>query len=156
MLPIKAVLYPTDFSDCAAYAFELASCLAGDYRARLVILHVYVPSVIAFGEMPPVPPVPVDDQKAAQARLEQLQPYDRSVLVETVMREGDPATEILRLAQEMPCDLIVMGTHGRTGLPRLLMGSVAEEVLRNAVCPVLTVKSAPVESARHETSRKEA
>jgi len=148
MLPITTVLYPTDFSDCASQALELASCLASDYGARLVICHVHVPEVIVFGELPPVPPEPLDDQQAVQARLEKLRPYDPTILFEHVLCEGDPATEILRLARTMPCDLIVMGTHGRTGVRRLLMGSVAEEVLRGAPCPVLTVKAHAAEPVR--------
>jgi nucleotide-binding universal stress UspA family protein len=59
------------------------------------------------------------------------------------LEAGDPATEILRVAREVPCDLIVLGTHGRTGLTRLVLGSVAEEVLRKAPCSVLTVKAPP-------------
>ena len=61
--------------------------------------------------------------------------------MDTRVHEGDPATQIVRVAQETRCDLIVLGTHGRTGLGRLLMGSVAEQVLRKAPCPVLTVKT---------------
>ena len=67
--------------------------------------------------------------------------------IERVLREGNPAEEIVRLAGERGCDLIVMGTHGRRRLGRLLMGSVAEQVLRRAPCPVLTVKGEPAEAA---------
>jgi nucleotide-binding universal stress UspA family protein len=73
-------------------------------------------------------------------KLKALGPIDSAVRVERVLLEGDPAAGILEKAREMPCDLIVMGTHGRTGVGRLLMGSVAEAVLRRAPCPVLTVK----------------
>ncbi len=144
MLPIKTVLYPTDFSDCAEYAFQLACSLAGDYGARLVVAHVCVPPMAAF-EVGPVPVIPVEDRPALEARLEQLRRFDDSVPVECLLREGDPPTEILRLAREESCDLIVMGTHGRSGFRRLLMGSVAEEVLRKAPCPVVTVKHPPAE-----------
>jgi nucleotide-binding universal stress UspA family protein len=67
------------------------------------------------------------------------------------LQEGDPATEILRIAQECKCDLIVMGTHGRTGVARLLMGSVAEHVVRKAECPVLVVKTPLPKTTRSET-----
>jgi nucleotide-binding universal stress UspA family protein len=69
------------------------------------------------------------------------------VRVEHRLVAGDPGAEILRAAREEPCDLIVMGTHGRTGLGRVLLGSVAEQVVRRAPCPALTVK-APAESGR--------
>jgi nucleotide-binding universal stress UspA family protein len=159
MLPIKTILHPTDFSDRSAYAFQFACALARDYGARLVVAHVNVPEVVVYGEMlAPVPAVPVVDRQALLARLAKLQPSDPAVRVEHVLREGDPAREILDLARELACDLIVLGTHGRTGFHRLLMGSVAEEVSRKAPCPVLTVKTplaepAPVESAYEELAR---
>jgi nucleotide-binding universal stress UspA family protein len=65
---------------------------------------------------------------------------DQQIRAERRLEEGDPVTHILRVARETSCDLIVMGTHGRTGLGRLVMGSVAEQVVRKALCPVLTVK----------------
>jgi nucleotide-binding universal stress UspA family protein len=73
--------------------------------------------------------------------LRQPQAADVKVPLEHQLRQGDPANEILRVAQEIPCDIIVLGMHGRTGLGRLLMGSVAEQVVRRAPCPVLTVKA---------------
>jgi nucleotide-binding universal stress UspA family protein len=75
------------------------------------------------------------------ANLRQLQPSDPALHVEYRLEEGFAATEILRLAEEAKADLIVMGTHGRTGLSRLVLGSVAEQVVRKARCPVLTVKA---------------
>jgi nucleotide-binding universal stress UspA family protein len=78
------------------------------------------------------------------------------IRVEHHLREGDPATEILALAQEIGCDLIVIGTHGRTGVGRLLMGSVAEAVLRRAPCPVLTVKGLPAPVPPVEAATREA
>src|SRR5207247_9050465 len=71
-----------------------------------------------------------------------------------ILLEGDAAKEIVELARDSQCDLIVMGTHGRTGLGRLLMGSVAEQVMRRAPCPVLTIK-APIEAARSEEHTSE-
>lgn len=142
MLPVQTILHPTDFSERSAYAFQLACSLARDYRARLVLLHVkpFPIASIAYGELAPLPPEPPDLRKTLLEQLRQLRPPD-NVSVEHHLIEGDPAREILRLAQETKCDLIVMSTHGRTGLGRLLMGSVAEEVLRKASCPVLTVKT---------------
>jgi len=88
-------------------------------------------------------PDPDGDLREARVRLERLPVTGENVRAERQLVEGDPVSEILRVAREMPADLIVMGTHGRTGLERLLMGSVAEEVLRKATCPVLTVKRPP-------------
>lgn len=76
-------------------------------------------------------------------RLHHFQTPGLNAGVKYRLVQGEAADEILRLAQELDCDLIVMGTHGRKGLPRLLLGSVAEKVLREATCPVLTIKVAP-------------
>jgi hypothetical protein len=73
--------------------------------------------------------------------LWQLRPPDPTIQTDRLVQEGLPAAEILRLAPKIPSDLIVMGTHGRTGMDRLLMGSVTEQVVRKATCPVLTVKA---------------
>ena len=81
------------------------------------------------------------DLEPLRERLQQLRPEDPKILVEHRLVQGGGAEEILQVAQERKCDLIVMGTHGRTGLGRLLMGSVAEQVVRKAACPVLTVKT---------------
>jgi nucleotide-binding universal stress UspA family protein len=140
MLGIHTILYPTDFSDHSAYAFRLACALARDYGARLVVLHVAEPPVVVGGEGVMVLPCAID-LEALRERLDQLRLKDPKVVVEHQLIEGEAASEILRVAAESKCDLIVMGTHGRTGLRRLLMGSVAEKVVRKAACPVLTVKT---------------
>lgn len=138
MLPIQTILHPTDFSEPSTYAFGLACSLARDYHARLVLLHVMTSPVVAYGEGV-IPPEPERYAAEAQEKLEGLVP-GAEVRVQRLMVEGDPAPEILRAAKETGCDVIVMGTHGRTGLGRMLVGSVAEQVLRRAPCPVLTVK----------------
>jgi nucleotide-binding universal stress UspA family protein len=138
MSAIQTILYPTDFSKHAEYAFPLACSLARDYGARLVILHAVAPPIM-FGEGVAVPP-PVDDKQALQEKLNQLQAPDSRISVERRLLDGDPASEILHVAAETKCGMIVMGTHGRTGLGRLLMGSVAEQVVRKAPCPVLTMR----------------
>src|SRR5205807_909314 len=89
--------------------------------------------------------------------LGRFQPPDPGMRVEHRLEEGDAAAEIVRVAQEIHCDLIVMGTHGRTGIGRLLLGSVAEQVLRRAPCAVLTVKAPfPGTTAPVTTTAKEA
>jgi universal stress protein A len=143
MLPIRTILHPTDFSAHSEYAFRLASSLARDYGARLIELHVLErPLFIHGGVMtaPPPPPPPEEQRLAIREQLQRTKPPDPAISIEHLLEEGDPATGILQVAQERSCDLIVMGSHRRTGLGRLLMGSVAEQVVRKACCPVLTVK----------------
>ena len=141
MAGIQTILHPTDFSENSRYAFQTACALARDYRADLVVLHVMMPSVSPL----------VDDAAARSTQVRRIaglaggtswpQPSDPQIRVEHRLAEGDPAEEILRLAAALRSNLVVMGTHGRTGLGRFLTGSVAEEVLRNAICPVLVVKT---------------
>jgi nucleotide-binding universal stress UspA family protein len=139
---IQTILHPTDFSNNSEYAFQMACLLARENKARLVLLHVMLPSPSPLlTEPPPNPLLPLESQTAWKGRFPWPQLADPGVRVEHRVAEGDPHMEILRLAHALPCDLMVMGTHGRTGLSRLLTGSVAEEVLRNAPCPVLAVKT---------------
>ncbi len=152
MLPIHTILHPTDFSERSRFALRLAGALARDYGARLILLHVAVPPVVVYGEGA-ILPTPEEERDQLLAELEQLQVP--GVHVEHRLEEGDPVAEIVRVAEESRADLIVMGTHGRTGFGRLLMGSVAERTLRKAPCPVLTVRapfprSAPVEEVLAE------
>src|SRR5271166_301911 len=139
MKTIQSVLYATDFSAQAEAAFPLAVALARDYGANLFISHVVPIPMFAYttGDIAAVPQGSIDE---VRGQLKQLNPKDPAIRVEYAIAEGDPATEILQLAQKFRCDLIVMGTHGRTGLSRLVAGSVAEEVMRSAPCPVLTVR----------------
>jgi nucleotide-binding universal stress UspA family protein len=143
MFTIRTILYPTDFSDHSEYAFQVACALARDYGARLIDLHVL------HAEKPPGTdgdggrggsPWPEDYQDSLRGKLTRLRSPYPAVRLEHQIREGSAAEEILRMADDFRCDLIVMGTHGRTGLDRILMGSVAEEVLRRTRCPVLAVK----------------
>ena len=85
-------------------------------------------------------PSPEGDREGAEEELHRLQAPDLDARLERRIEEGAPAGQILRTAEEVGCDLIVMGTHGRTGLRRVLMGSVTEEVMRHARCPVLAAK----------------
>src|SRR5919205_1031756 len=135
MIHINRILYPTDFSPYSNQAYFHAVALAEKHQATLTILYVYVPGVSGLGT-----PSTVVDRHYWQDLLEQIRPIDTSIPVNHVLLEGDPATEIVRYATDAGMDLIVMGTHGRTGVERLLMGSVAEKVLRDASCSVLVVK----------------
>jgi nucleotide-binding universal stress UspA family protein len=140
MLPIKTILHPTDFSERSNAAFDLACSLARDYQAKIHILHVAPEPVVGYGQGI-VPPETYRYQHVMHEKLDQLVPKDAQVQIQRRLALGDAATEILRLAGEIKTDMIVMGTHGWTGLARLLMGSVAEQVVRRASCPVLTVKT---------------
>jgi nucleotide-binding universal stress UspA family protein len=140
MLALRTILHPTDFSDRAQAAFELARSLAKDYDARLILLHVAMPPVVVYpAGIVNQPATPIEAE--LNERLDQLRARAPGVNVSCRLEEGDPVTEILAVAKEARCDLIVLGTHGWTGLSRLLMGSVAEQVLRKAPCPVITVKT---------------
>jgi nucleotide-binding universal stress UspA family protein len=139
MLPIRTILHPTDFSERSDFAYRLACSLARDYGAHLLIVHVVPPPVAFVGDAVWSGPIEVDMDELKNKLLRLTGPDPTRV--ERRLEEGSPADEILRLARESHCDLIVMGTHGRRGLGRLLMGSVAELVVRKAPCPVVTVKS---------------
>lgn len=157
MLAIQTILHPTDFSPRSEAAFRVACALARDYGARLLVLHVLErPLFIYSGVMaaPPDPEPSAEERRAVREKLSRVTPPDDSIAVEHLLVEGDPSTAILQVSQEHRCDLIVVGSHGRTGLTRLLLGSVAEQVLRKAACPVLTVTgpfpAAPAQAAPAE------
>ena len=140
MLPIKTILHPTDFSKPSEYALRFACALARDYKARLLLLHVVEPPVY-YGELGMTVPLPADFHEGLQNRLSHLAPADCGIPVQTMLVEGNAAREIRRVAEEEHCSLVVLGTHGRTGLSRVLLGSVAEDVVRHSRVPVLTLKT---------------
>lgn len=127
MIRIHKILYATDFSSYSNQAYFHALALAENHGASLTILFVYTPEAGRGRDY-------------WQDQLEQVRPLDPRIPVNHVFLEGDPASEIVSYGRDAGMDLIVMGTHGRTGLERLLMGSVAEKVMRDASCSVLVVK----------------
>jgi nucleotide-binding universal stress UspA family protein len=135
MIHISKILYATDFSSHSNQAYFHAVALAEKHNAGLSIAFVYSPEQGSKekGEA-------TRDQDYWRAQLEQIRPIDPAISVTHIFLRGDPATEIIRYAVDAGIDLIVMGTHGRSGLERLLMGSVAEKVMREAHCSVLVVK----------------
>jgi len=133
------ILFPTDFSTLSDAALRHATALARDMGAKLLIVHVEEPPA-AYGTGEMYYGIPDPDMPALQKMLAAVVPSDPSVPFEHRMITGDPASEIVALAKDEKADLIVMGTHGRTGLGRLLMGSTAEAVVRRAPCPVFTFK----------------
>lgn len=140
MLPVRTILHATDFSEDSRYAFRIACAIARDYGARLIVIHVMTPSVTVYGEgMIPLPSESAE--KEVNERLCDLIAQHPDVQTETRLVKGeDAAAEILCAARECKCNLIAIGTHGRTGLHRIMMGSVAEQIVRRAPCPVLTIK----------------
>lgn len=135
----KKILYPTDFSTTGDVALAYATSLARDSGATLLILHVEEPPLAyGAGEMYAGPAMP--DRDELERMLATVVPPDPAVSHEHRMVTGDAARRIVEVAEHEGVDLIVMGTHGRTGLSRLLMGSVAESVVRQATCPVFTLK----------------
>ena len=140
----RRILWPTDFSPVAKAALPYAADLAADSGAQLVLLHVlalpsmYVPEVSGAVWME----IQRKGRAAAMDELRRLaKQLDRAkVRTHAVLAQGVAFDQILRVAKRLRCDLIVIATHGRTGLRHVLMGSVAENVVRRAPCPVLTVR----------------
>lgn len=138
MLEIKTILHPTDFSPHSEYAYKLAASLARDLNAKLILLHVGEPG-IDYGEI--ITELAWEDhRKRAEEAMRKMMSPTPPVSIEKRIEQGSPGEKIVRVAEETSTDLIVMGTHGRTGLGRLLLGSVAEQVMRKAPCPVMTVR----------------
>lgn len=155
MLPLRTILHPTDFSENSEFAFRVAAALARDYNARLILLHVLAPPTVIYGGGP----VPADTWptvEEAREKLRELEGRTYHVRVESEVMEGDAVDMILRAAEETNSDVIVMGTHGRSALARLLLGSVAERVLRKSPCPVLTAKPVPARVKAVEESEAKA
>ena len=146
MIHIDKILCPSDFSDRSAAAFQVACALARDHGASLIILHVRENPTPPLTEFGAIPPTELPSRGEVLARLSEFEPRDGTIHYEQIVSDGRAAEEIVRTAEQHGCDMIVMGTHGRSGFSRFLMGSVAEEVVRNAPCPVLTLK-APVRFA---------
>jgi universal stress protein A len=141
------ILYPTDFSTSGHMALEMATSLARDRGATLVIMHVEEPPM-AYGGGELYYGIEEPDRAELERMLHDVVPTDPSVPCEHKLVIGSPAQAIVKMAEEESAAMIVMATHGRTGLTRLLMGSVAEEVVRKAQCPVLTVKASAAAPAQ--------
>jgi nucleotide-binding universal stress UspA family protein len=144
MALIHRILVPIDFFAPAQRALDHAVELARAFSAPLILAHVHAPPIVVLPDG--VITVPIPDELAVRAQLEGgmaklvQSVRDRGLSdVAQVIVDGTPWREIVRLAADCACDLIVMGTHGRGGLKHLLLGSVAEHVVRRAPCPVLTV-----------------
>jgi len=149
MLKPRIILHPTDFSPCSECAFQIAVDLAKENQATLVILHVVETlgaENVTYGEAVSQVQPQGYHHRLWEEFCGRIPSVAATITVKPLLAEGDPAKEIDRIARAEHCDLIVMGTHGRTGLEHLLMGSVAERVVRYVPCPVLVIKTMPAGS----------
>jgi universal stress protein A len=151
MKPFQKILVPVDFSPHSAEAVRVAADLARRFESSLTLVHVYDPLVYALPDGFTYMPQPAIDQ-LLQAFSDQLAQTKREALeagaprVDTQVLQGIVAGAIIDRATRGAFDLIVMGTHGRTGMQHVLVGSTAERVVRLATCPVLTVKTPTVKA----------
>ncbi|GBD26688.1 TRAP-T-associated universal stress protein TeaD [bacterium HR30] len=144
------ILVTTDFSEAGDRAIPHAFRMAADHHAEVILCHVIEPLIVPnplYAQYYPgellSPDVLARAQEDARAALEERVPREEplaQVRYRCVIGQGTPVEEIIRIAQEEGVDLIVIATHGHTGLKHLLMGSVAERVIRHARCPVLVVR----------------
>lgn len=141
MLEIKRILCPIDFSEFSQRAVDHAIAIARWYESTITLLHVrpLVPIAPAAPEMMPAVALTAEDRDELITALGRYVPADAGVAIEGDVVEGHAAIEILERAKTLPSDLVILGTHGRSGFERLLLGSVTERVLRKAPCPVLSV-----------------
>jgi nucleotide-binding universal stress UspA family protein len=146
-MDVRSILVPTDFSECARHAVPAAAKLARLLGARVVCLHVVEPVVQPIGFAPVSEPMPAPElgERLEESAARDMPAFSKSeefagLEVEDMLAHGDPAAEIVRVAKERGAGLIVISSHGRTGLGRIIFGSTAESVVRHAHCPVLVVK----------------
>ncbi|HST51678.1 MAG TPA: universal stress protein [Pyrinomonadaceae bacterium] len=146
-MKIRTILLPTDFSEFARGATPVAAEFARLLGARLLFLHVVEPVVPPVGWTPAGEPLPVADfgGQFDEAAEREMPAFTRGeelagLEFEELVTHGEPASEIVRIAEERGVGLIVISSHGRTGIGRIIFGSTAESVVRHAHCPVLVVK----------------
>lgn len=136
---LKQILVPVDFSECTEKALFYAVPFARQFDATLTLLHVVEPPYLPASEMGVL--VDVETQDDSRKELEALRTrLAATVRCHTMIRKGSAQVEIIDAARELGSDLIILGSHGRTGVERLLMGSTVEKVVRHAGCPILIVR----------------
>jgi nucleotide-binding universal stress UspA family protein len=149
MLPLEKIICSTDFSDSSFKGLKVANELADHFGAQVILLHVIAPMPTMAGAGAPtgfhIPPVLKEMEGQAAQELERLQSekFETSIDVRTMVIYGQPANEIVRVAEEEKADIIVIATHGQSGWTRFISGSVTERVVRTASCPVLMVPAPP-------------
>ncbi len=138
--PTNLILVPVDFEAASTKALQIAKDLAARLGGEVVIAHVYQLPVYTYPGLEPsiMPGFHAEVTSAAERAVSALAQQEGNL--RAVLRQGDPATEILAAAEELKASMIVMGTHGRQGLAHLILGSVAERVLRKSSVPVLSVR----------------
>ncbi|MCA8964103.1 MAG: universal stress protein [Planctomycetes bacterium] len=146
MTKIRRILCPTDFSPTARHAIDYALEMARSFGAEIVLLHV-IPDMgyplRSFGTVSAFPNLREEIHKRGTEELAELQAQlGTDVKITTELRDGASHHAILDCAKDVGADMIIIGTHGHTGLKHMLLGSTAEKVVRSAECPVLTVRSA--------------
>jgi nucleotide-binding universal stress UspA family protein len=144
MIEIQRILCPVDFSEYSRHALDHAVAIARWYDSSITLLHVQpIEPISSFSPGGPLMPPTMLTREQEAALMTALKEFAAQEVGQEPVRfevaEGDPASTILERACSMPADLLVMGTHGRSGFERFILGSIAEKVLRRAVCPVLTV-----------------
>ncbi len=147
MLPLRKILFPTDFSEPAFEGFKIARELAAQFSAEMLLVHVVSPLPAMHGGVAPtgfhIPSVLEEIQKSANKSLEEIrrEKLPAEIRTRTFVIHGRPAHEIVQLAAQEKVDIIVIATHGESGWQRFVFGSVAEKVVRHADCPVLTIRA---------------
>jgi nucleotide-binding universal stress UspA family protein len=142
MIALKRILVPHDFSETSAAAVKYAVALARNFGAQMYFLHVGRQAVDQFEVEFPIGLEDALEDGIRERLLRIITPEEEAELrPEFVVRPGVPAAEIVRYAEDANIDLIIMGTHGRGFVGHVMMGSVAERVVRTAPCPVLTVRN---------------
>lgn len=146
-VPVRNVLFATDFSPCSEAVFPYVCSVARKYDATLHILHVISPEVLSID-----PPLIVQARETAERQLQDIAVSDQlqGVKHSEVIAEGDVTEAINKAVFGSKVDLVLVGTHGRTGIRKFVLGSVAEDVVRNATCPVLTLGPKVAADARRE------
>ncbi|HEU4579479.1 MAG TPA: universal stress protein [Polyangiaceae bacterium] len=160
MKPFRKILVPVDFSTHSARAVEVAAELARRYEGSLHLVHVFDPLAYPLPDGYVMFTRPQLDEMfacfdAELGKYKQAAQEAGTPRVQTLIRQGPCAAEICDFAREGAFDLIVMGTHGRRGLNHVLLGSVAEQVLRIAPCPVLTLR-AEAQAAQADSAKRAA
>ena len=140
LLSVRKILVPIDFSECSRKALHYATALAKQFQAEILLVHVLEMQAVRVQAFEAVYIEGNPEESAADELSKWRAKAGSQVPVKTVVCSGSASREIVRTANESNIDLIVIGSHGRTGLARLLLGSTAERVVRHAPCPVLVVR----------------
>lgn len=144
-MKIHKILVPVDFSDYSIAALKYAAEFAAVFGSELIVPYILEPMIyppdLTVGQIP-LPPYEIEVTQKAKEELEKLiSPYRNNLKISYEVRAGKPYLEIVELAREHNCDLIIISSHGRTGMEHLLFGGTSEKVIRKASCPVLTLRN---------------